>query len=386
MIARELHRTQIQALLKRFPVVAILGARQVGKTTLAADVVAHGSAKVTHFDLEDPADLARLGDPMLALRALRGLIVIDEIQRRPDLFSVLRVLADRRPIRARFLLLGSAAPALLRQGSESLAGRIAFYELPGLALDEVGAARIDRLWVRGGFPRSFLSRSDGASMEWRTEFIRTFLERDLPALGINVAADTMRRFWSMLAHHHAQLWNASELGRSFGVADTTVRGYLDRLTDALVIRQLRAFHENLGKRQVKAPKIYLRDSGLLHALLGVVSQRELEGHPKLGASFEGFVIDQLLQRLRVRAEQAYFWRTHTGAELDLLVVHRGKRYGFEVKRTSSPAVTSSMRIAVADLKLSSLTVVHAGDESFPLADKIQALSWKHIVERVRSLG
>jgi uncharacterized protein len=230
-----------------------------------------------------------------------------------------------------------------------------------------------------------LSRSDAASTEWRHEFIRTFVERDLPALGINVAADTMRRFWSMLAHHHAQLWNASELGRSFGVADTTVRGYLDRLTDALVIRQLRPFHENLGKRQVKAPKIYLRDSGLLHALLGLTSQREIEGHPKLGASFEGFVIDQLLQRLRVRADEAYFWRTHTGAELDLLVVRRGRRFGFEVKRTSSPTVTPSMRIALADLKLSSLSVIHAGQESYPLTDKIHALSWKDIVEKIKPL-
>lgn len=385
MIARDTHRTHVRALLKRFPVVAILGARQVGKTTLAGEVVGRGTSLVTRFDLEDPADLARLSEPMLALRELRGVVVVDEIQRRPDLFPVLRVLADRRPVRARFLLLGSAAPALLRQGSESLAGRVAFYELPGLALDEVGTNRLDRLWVRGGFPRSFLSRSDAASMEWRHEFIRTFLERDLPALGINVAADTMRRFWSMLAHHHAQLWNASELGRSFGVADTTVRGYLDRLTDALVIRQLRAFHENLGKRQVKAPKVYLRDSGLLHALLGLTSQREIEGHPKLGASFEGFVIDQLLQRLRARADQAYFWRTHTGAELDLLVVHRGRRLGFEVKRTSSPALTPSMRHALADLKLSSLCVVHAGEESYPLSAKVEALSWKDIVKRVKPL-
>jgi uncharacterized protein len=282
--------------------------------------------------------------------------------------------------------LGSATPALLRQGSESLAGRIAFYDLPGLALSEVGDALENRLWVRGGFPRSFLSRSDATSMEWRREFVRTFVERDLPALGINVAADTMRRFWSMLAHHHAQLWNSSELGRSFGVADTTVRGYLDRLTDALVIRQLRAFHENLGKRQVKAPKIYVRDSGLLHTLLGLGTQRDIEGHPKLGASFEGFVIDQLLQQLRARDDEAYFWRTHTGAELDLLVVRGRRRFGFEIKRSSSPSLTPSMRIALHDLSLDALTVVHAGSHSFALAKNVEALSWTEIVVRVKPLS
>ena len=385
MIARDVHRNQVTRLLKHFPVVAILGARQVGKTTLAADVVARSRGPVTRFDLEDPDDLARLADPMLALRELRGTVILDEVQRRPELFPALRVLADRKPRRAQFLVLGSASPELLRQGSESLAGRIAFYDLPGLSLAEVGATHANRLWVRGGFPRSFLSRNDVASLEWRKEFIRTFLERDLPALGVNVAAETMRRFWSMLAHHHAQLWNASELGRSFGVADTTVRGYLDRLSDALVIRQLQAFHENLGKRQVKAPKIYLRDSGLLHALLGLTTQREIEGHPKLGASWEGFVIDQLIQQLRARTEEVYFWRTHTGAELDLLVVRGGKRFGFEVKRTSAPTMSPSMHIALADLKLRSLCVVHAGAQSYPLAQDVDALSWMHVLDRVKPL-
>jgi uncharacterized protein len=386
MLDREVHRTHILQLLKRFPVVAILGARQVGKTTLAGEILARSAGPTTRFDLEDPSDLARLADPILGLRDLRGTVVLDEVQRKPELFPVLRVLADRRPTPARFLVLGSASPALLRQGSESLAGRIAFYELPGLSLHEVGVERLNRLWVRGGFARSFLSRSDAASMEWRREFIRTFLERDLPGLGVNVAADTMRRFWSMLAHHHAQLWNASEFGRSFGVADTTVRGYLDRLTDALVIRQLRAFHENLGKRQVKAPKVYLLDSGLLHTLLGLTNQREIEGHPKLGASFEGFVIDQLLQQLRVHRDEAYFWRTHAGAELDLLVVRGRHRLGFEIKRSSTPTLTPSMRNAMADLKLSSLTVVHAGEHSFPMAQGVDALSCTQIPTRVKRLG
>src|SRR5208282_5657275 len=275
MIDRELHARQITGLLKRFPVVAILGARQVGKTTLAASIAPTLSNRISRFDLENPSDLARLADPMLALQEPKGLVVLDEVQRRPELFPVLRVLADRKPVRTRFLVLGSAAPDLLRQSSESLAGRIAYYELPGLAVREVGFQHADRLWVRGGFPKAFLGRSDRESMEWRQAFIRTFLERDLPALGVNIAADTMRRFWSMLAHHHAQLWNASEIGRSFGVADTTVRNYLDKLTDALVVRQLKPWHQNLGKRQVKSPKIFIRDSGLLHALLNLATQRDL---------------------------------------------------------------------------------------------------------------
>jgi predicted AAA+ superfamily ATPase len=385
MIARESHVRQVTSLLERFPVVAILGARQVGKTTLATDIMASIKAPSVRFDLENPADLARLAEPMLALEDLRGMIVLDEVQRRPEIFPALRVLADRRPVRARFLVLGSASPDLLKQTTETLAGRIAYYELPGFALREVGARHLNRLWVRGGFPRSFLSRSDAASMEWRREFVRTFIERDLPALGVNIAADTMRRFWTMLAHHHAQLWNASEIGRSFGVADTTVRGYLDRLTDALVVRQLKPWHENIGKRQVKAPKIYIRDSGLLHALLNLVSQRDIEGHPKLGASWEGYVISQIVQQLGVRSDEVHFWRTHTGAELDLLVVRGRLRIGFEVKRTAAPAITPSMRSAIKDLKLKSLTVVHAGTESFALAKNMQAVAAAAVTDEIAPL-
>jgi predicted AAA+ superfamily ATPase len=386
MIDRESHARQITGLLKRFPVVAILGARQVGKTTLAASIAPTLSDRISRFDLENPSDLARLADPMLALQELKGLVVLDEVQRRPELFPVLRVLADRKPIRTRFLVLGSAAPDLLRQSSESLAGRIAYYELPGLAVREVGFEHADRLWVRGGFPKAFLARSDRESMEWRQAFIRTFLERDLPALGVNIAADTMRRFWSMLAHHHAQLWNASEIGRSFGVADTTVRNYLDKLTDALVVRQLKSWHENLGKRQVKAPKIFIRDSGLLHALLNLPTKRDIEGHPKLGASWEGFVIDQLVQQLGVNPEETYHWRTHQGAELDLLVVRGGLRLGFEVKRTVAPTLTPSMRSAMHDLKLKSLTVVHAGDQTFPLSKQVQAVAFRDVLNAIRPLN
>jgi len=385
MIDRELHARQITGLLRRFPVVAILGARQVGKTTLAASIAPTLSNHISRFDLENPSDLARLADPMLALQEPKGLVVLDEVQRRPELFPVLRVLADRKPVRTRFLVLGSAAPDLLRQSSESLAGRNAYYELPGLAVREVSFEHADRLWVRGGFPKSFLSRSDRESMEWRQSFIRTFLERDLPALGVNVAADTMRRFWSMIAHHHAQLWNASEIGRSFGVADTTVRNYLDKLTDALVVRQLKPWHENLGKRQVKSPKIFVRDSGLLHALLNLPTKRDIEGHPKLGASWEGFIIDQLVQQLGVSPEETYHWRTHQGAELDLLVVRGGLRLGFEVKRTVAPTLTPSMRSAMHDLKLKSLTVVHAGDQTFPLAKQVQAVAFRDVLTVIKPL-
>ncbi len=385
MIDRELHARQITGLLKRFPVLAILGARQVGKTTLAASIAPTLSDRISRFDLENPSDLARLADPMLTLQEPKGLVVLDEVQRRPELFPVLRVLADRKPVRTRFLVLGSAAPDLLRQSSESLAGRIAYYELPGLAVREVGFEHADRLWVRGGFPKAFLARSDRESMDWRRAFIRTFLERDLPALGVNIAADTMRRFWSMLAHHHAQLWNASEIGRSFGVADTTVRNYLDKLTDALVVRQLKPWHENLGKRQVKAPKIFIRDSGLLHALLNLPTKRDIEGHPKLGASWEGFIIDQLVQQLGVNPEETYHWRTHQGAELDLLVVRGGLRLGFEVKRTVAPTLTPSMRSAIHDLKLKSLTVVHAGDQTFPLSKQVQAVAFRDVLNAIRPL-
>jgi uncharacterized protein len=374
MLARTAHISRVAGLLRRFPVVAILGARQVGKTTLAGDIVRSGASRWTRFDLENPSDLARLSDPLLALGDLTGIVVLDEIQRRPELFSILRVLADRRPRRARFLVLGSASPQLLRQTSETLAGRIAYYDLPGLSSAEVGEGHADRLWVRGGFPRSFLARSDAQSMEWRQAFIRTFVERDLPGLGINVAADTMRRFWSMIAHHHGQIWNASEIGRSFGVADTTVRGYLDRLTDALVVRQMKPWHENLAKRQVKAPKVYVRDSGLLHALLNLPRQRDIEGHPKLGASWEGFIIEQIAQRLEVHFDEIHYWRTHTGAELDMLVVRGKHRLGFEIKRSAAPTLTPSMRIAMNDLRLKSLTVVHAGRETFQLARNVEALS------------
>jgi len=364
----------VQTALGRFPVVGIIGARQAGKTTLARAVAKRHRGPVTHFDLEDTADLARLADPWLALGDLRGLVILDEIQRRPEIFPTLRVLADRRPRRVRFLVLGSASPDLLRQGSESLAGRIHYHELKGLSLSDVGRTRLKRLWLRGGFPRSFLAKSETESVAWRRALIRTFLERDLPQLGVQIPAETLRRFWTMVAHVHGQTWNASEFGRAFGMADTTVRRYLDLLTATFLVRQLQPFHENLAKRQVKAPKLYVSDSGLLHSLLGLHDERDLEGHPKVGASWEGFALDEVVRRMGARAEDCYFWATHAGAELDLLIVRGRRRWGFEVKKTSAPSLTRSMHIAMKDLRLDRLDVIHAGRESFALAPNVRALA------------
>jgi uncharacterized protein len=376
LIGRPRHVAAVAELLDHFPVVGIVGARQVGKSTLARLIAQReATTEVTFFDLEDPRDLARLADPMLALERLRGLVVLDEVQLLPGVFAVLRVLADRPERPARFLVLGSASPDLLRQGSESLAGRIAYYELGGLSVDEVAPERQDDLWIRGGFPRSFLADSDTLSSRWRREFVRTFTERDLPQLGIGVPSETMRRFWTMLAHAHGQPLNSSAIARSFGVSDTTVRRYLDSLGSALVVRQLRPWHENLKKRQVKAPKIYLADSGLLHTLLGLDHREAVEGHPQVGASWESFVIANVLERLGIRwGEDAYFWATHAGAEMDLVVMRGPTRLGFEVKRTVAPAVTPSMRIALGDLKLERVDVLHAGRDTFPLGERIRAVS------------
>jgi hypothetical protein len=371
MIARPRHLSALRQKLKQFPVVALLGPRQVGKSTLARQLVAVDDER--YFDMERMADVARLADPELALGRLRGLVVIDEIQRRPDLFAALRVLADRRPIKARFLVLGSAAPALLRQSAESLAGRIAYHELSGLALDEVDSRSLHRLWLRGGFPNAYLARSNDASFAWRRSFVRTYLERDLPALGIRIPPVSLERFWAMLAHYHGQSWNASEIARSMGLSDTTVRGYLDTLAGAYVVSVLRPWHENLGKRQVKAPKVYVTDSGLLHSLLDIRDTVALERHPKVGASWEGFLALQVFEHLRAERSEQYYWRTASGAELDALIVRGRERLGFEFKRTTAPSLTASMRHALADLKLSHLWVVHAGEREFRLAPNVTAI-------------
>ncbi len=366
MIARTRWLAQIRAALRRSRVTALVGPRQAGKTTLARQIVPPKSP--AYFDLEDPRSLARMAEPMTALAPLRGVVVIDEIQRRPDLFPVLRVLADRRPPRARFLILGSATPDLLRQSSETLAGRLEIVTLHGFGLDELGARALSRLWRRGGFPPAYLARSEQASHVWRQQFIHTYLERDLPQLGITIPAATLLRFWTMLAHYHGGIWNAAEAARSLGVTEPTARRYLDLLSGLFMVRQLQPWHENLKKRQVKAPKVYVRDSGLLHTLLGLVGEREILSHPKVGASWEGYVIEETLTLLR--PEAAYFWATHTGAELDLLLVKRGRRYGVEVKFQDAPRLTPSMRIALSDLRLQQLTVLYPGDQRYALDRRV----------------
>jgi predicted AAA+ superfamily ATPase len=357
----------------------------VGKTTLAMAYASGFAGAVTRFDLENPRDLHRLDDPLFALEPLRGLVVLDEIQLRPEIFPVLRVLADRQAAPARWLVLGSASPDLFRQSSETLAGRIAYHELGGLALDEVGPAHVDDLWLRGGFPRSYLAATEAASSRWREQFIRTYLERDLSALGIQLPATTMRRFWTMLAHYHGEIWNGSELARAFGVSDKTVRGYLDTLCSTFMAKRLEPWHENVAKRQVKSPKVYLADSGILHTLLGLRSRQNLLGHPKAGASWEGFAIGEVTAHLGAHPEECFFWKLHSGAELDLLVNRGNVRRGFEVKLTSSLRVTLSMRSTLETLDLAELVVIHAGVESYPLTHRIRAVALQRLREELQPL-
>jgi predicted AAA+ superfamily ATPase len=369
VISRPSDLALIRTALRRSRVVALLGPRQCGKTTLAREFVSPGSQN--YFDLEDPASLARLSQPDTALRPLRKLVVIDEIQHRPELFSLLRVLADRRPLPARFLILGSASPELLRQSSESLAGRLETVPLEGFRLSDLKASAQSRHWVRGGFPLSYIARTETDSLAWRRQFLQTFLERDMPQLGVTIPAEALRRFWTMMAHYHGQIWNASELARALSIGETTARRYLDLMSRVFMIRQLPPWYENLGKRQVKAPKVYVRDSGLLHALLGIRDERELELHPKVGASWEGYAVEEVLKSFR--PEQAYFWATHSGAELDLLLFKNGQRIGVECKRSDAPTLTPSMRIALADLKLDHLYVLYPGERGYPLAKNVEVM-------------
>ncbi len=369
MITRPQDTQLIQAALKRSRVVALLGPRQCGKTTLAREFVAMNSPN--YFDLEDPASLARLDEPATALKPLKGLVVIDEVQRRPELFPLLRVLADRKPLPARFLILGSASPELLKQSSESLAGRIELLPLEGFRLTDVGESKQERHWLRGGFPLSFTAKSENDSMVWRKQFLQTFLERDMPQLGIQIPATTMRRFWNMLAHYHGQVWNGAELARAMAVNETTVRRYLDLMSGVFMVRQLPPWFENLSKRQVKAPKIYIRDSGMLHTLLGISNSRELEMHPKVGASWEGYAVEEVLKAFQ--PDDAYYWATHNGAEIDLVLFKGGKRIGVECKRSDAPKLTPSMRTAMTDIKLDHLFVVYPGERRYPLAEGIEAI-------------
>lgn len=374
-IERIVPKAQVDTSLRRSRVTALIGPRQSGKTTLARQYVPADS--INYFDLEDPVSLARLEEPMTALSSLNGLIVIDEIQRRPDLFPLLRVLVDRDPLPSRFLILGSASPELLRQSSESLAGRIEVITMSGFGLAEVGVDAQPAHWLRGGYPLSYLAESDADSFAWRKNFIQTFLERDIPQFGINIPANSLLRFWTMLAHYHGQVWNGSELARSMGISQKEVRRYLDILDGLFMMRQLQPWYANLKKRQVKSPKVYFRDTGLLHNLLGIQSELDLVTNPKLGASWEGYVIDESIKA--VQPDAAYFWATHSGAELDLLLHKDGKLWGLECKRMDAPQLTPSMKIALSDLDLAHLFVVYPGTRQYTLGEKITVVPLKEIM-------
>jgi predicted AAA+ superfamily ATPase len=369
MINRNPAFQELQHAQKRSPVVVLTGPRQCGKTTLARQFLSADSPN--YFDLEDPVSLARLDEPVTALQSLEGLVVIDEIQRRPELFPILRVLVDRPGNSTRFLILGSASGELLRQSSESLAGRVERVSLGGFSLAEVGHEAAHQLWRRGGFPLSFLAPSEQGSLRWRLEFVQALLERDLPQWGVRVPAVTLRRFWTMLAHYHGQIWNSAEPARAMGMSQPSIRRYLDLLTDALMIRQLQPWHANLNKRQVKAPKVYVRDSGLLHALYGIESAKELLEHPKVGASWEGFVLEQVL--MKQTQDEAYFWATHQGAEIDLILRCGQRMYGIECKRADAPRLTPSMRIALEDLQLERIVVLYPGNKRYALAEQVEVV-------------
>ncbi|MCB1109174.1 MAG: ATP-binding protein [Chlamydiia bacterium] len=359
---------------KTHSVVAILGPRQCGKTTLARQYIDFAEKNVTthFFDLEDPADLAALANPKAALDPLSGLIILDEIQRIPELFPLLRVLVDAPKSNKRFLILGSASRDLIRQSSESLAGRIAYLELPPFAFFEVDDKQ--SLWLKGGFPKAFLADTIEDSIYWRKQYISTFLERDIPNLGIRIAPTALRRFWMMLAHYHGQIFQASDIGKSLGIADTTARHYLDILTGTFMIRQLQPWIENIKKRQVKRPKIYFRDSGILHTLCDITDYTSLLRHPKLGASWEGFALEETIRSSGAEPDECYFWGIHNTAELDLLIMQNGKRLGFEFKYSDAPKITASMRIALDHLKLDSLIVIYPGEKDFTLDNKIHVKS------------
>ncbi|MEI6530737.1 MAG: ATP-binding protein [bacterium] len=369
MIPRDQALAGIRTALARSRAVALLGPRQCGKTTLARQFVPPDSPN--YFDLEDPVSLASLDQAMTTLKGLTGLVVIDEVQRRPDLFPILRALLDREPLPAQFLILGSASPALLRQSSESLAGRMEIVPIGGLTLKDLGMGFQEAHWLRGGFPLSFLASSDTDSAAWRKSFIQTFLELDLPQLGVTAPALTLFRFWTMLAHYHGQVWNAAEPARAIGLSESTVRRYLDLLEGVLMVRQLLPWHQNLKKRQVKAPKIYFRDSGILHQLLGIRGKKDLLTHPKCGASWEGYVIEELLTSFQ--PDEAYFWATHAGAEIDLLLFKDDRRIGVEIKRADASRLTPSMRIALTDLDLDQLFVIYPGERRYSLAEKVDVL-------------
>lgn len=370
LIPRIQYHARVAQALARSPIVALLGPRQCGKTTLAREFMPSDSS--AYFDLEDPVVGELMENPMTTLKPLRGLVVVDEAQRQSDLFPVLRVLADREGAPAQFLILGSASPELSRQASESLAGRVEIIEMQGFDLGETGADRLDRLWSRGGFPRSFLAANEEDSLAWRRGFIRTFLERDLAGLGFGMTPAAMGRFWTMLSHYHGQIWNGTEVAASLGVAPNTARAYLDALEQTYMVRRLLPWHANIGKRLVKSPKIYLRDSGVFHALQGIRSAADLRVHPKLGASWEGFALEQVLRA--VRPDEAWFHAVHSGSEIDLLLARDGRRWGVEFKRSDAPQITRSLRTVMKDLQLDEAWVVYPGSRSYDLGEGVRVLS------------
>ncbi len=380
-IARETHLASLRRGLGEFPVLGLVGPRQVGKSTLLGQLCTAWDGPTHRFDMEDPRVQARLGDPIFALEPLRGLVVIDEVQRAPSLFPALRVLADRPDRPASFVVSGSASPHLLRLGAESLAGRIQWQELPGFRVGEIPGP-IDRLWLRGGYPRATLAETDASAFRYLSALARAHVERDLPDIGFRLPPETIRRFWTMVAHYHGQAWNGAELARAFGVAESTVRHHLDMLAGTFLVRRLRPWFANIGKREVKAPKVYLADTGLLHHLLEIRNEEALLSHPKVGASWEGFVIEQLIARLGVDRDECWYWGVHSGAELDLLVVRGGRRIGFEIKRTSSPSVTPSVRSALEALSPERIDIVHAGTETYPMAPKVRAVAMNRIMNDI----
>lgn len=362
----------LKKLLKNNPITAILGPRQCGKTTLSRQISSQWPSCVTIFDLESPRDIQRLYDPLLALEGVEGLVIIDEIQRSPDLFPVLRVLSDR-PVKTKYLILGSASRDLIKQSSESLAGRISYLEIGGFSLRLVGAKKAEKLWTRGTFPRSFLASSEAASYQWRQDFIATFLERDMPQLGLNIPAKSLGRFWRMLTHYHGQIFNASEIGKSLEVSDHTAQRYMDLLAGTFMVRQLRPWYYNTKKRIIKRPKIYFRDSGIFHALLALEGKKDILSHPKLGASWEGFALEEVIKAVQLKEDEAFFWGVHSAAELDLVFEKKGKLYGIKVKYTQAPSLTPSMRFALSELSLKHLWVIYPGKERYSLGRDVTVI-------------
>ncbi len=381
MIKRTAYISHIKEALKRSRAVALLGPRQCGKTTLARELVDIDSPN--YFDLEDPESIARLEDPKTALSQLKGIVVIDEVQRRPDLFPVLRFLLDRKPLPAKILILGSASPDLLRQSSETLAGRLETVVMGGFDLGEIGFKESSKLWLRGSFPLSFLAKNNNDSFVWRKNFIQMFLERDLRQQGIAVSTVSLHRFWTMLAHSHGQIWNAADPARSLGVSEPTTRHYLDIFTGVFMVRKLQPWHANIKKRQVKAPKIYIRDTGILHTLLGLKTESEILHHPRCGASWEGYVIEEVIRS--IKADDLYFWATHNGAEIDLLFTKRGRMYGVECKRKDAPILTPSMKIAMEDLQLEQIAVIYPGKRSYSLNKRVRVVPLEFVTGGINKI-